>query len=211
MVDREHRQLQTVRDSELVEDVGKVVFHRVFAQRELPRDLFVGISGNDRRQDLELPSGQPERFLLGFPARCQQCSEGLDQVGDFCAPNPILSCHDRSDALEEKLRRRFLENNSAGADLERFDDLLLLDGRRQQDCAHRRVGGGELAQNFETRQARHREVEQKDVRRAFRDEPHCLPAVRGLADDTEIRFSLEESADSVADDRMIVREQDADE
>src|SRR6266850_1292124 len=51
----EERELQAVRQSEPPEDVREMPFHRVFAERELLRDLLVRPAGCDRRDDLLLP------------------------------------------------------------------------------------------------------------------------------------------------------------
>ena len=54
MVKGEERQLEAARHAHFAEDVGQVPLHGIFAERELLRDLFVRVAGDDRRDDLLL-------------------------------------------------------------------------------------------------------------------------------------------------------------
>ena len=61
MVRGEQRELDAVRRTDLVEDVGKVPLDGVFADRRHLRDLLIGRSPHDRPNDVELVRGQAER------------------------------------------------------------------------------------------------------------------------------------------------------
>ena len=55
LADGEERELQTIGDTELAEDLGQVVLHRFLTERDALRDLAVAVAGGHRRHDLELP------------------------------------------------------------------------------------------------------------------------------------------------------------
>ena len=54
MVYGEKGQLEPRRHAELVEDVGKVMLDSLLADGEFLGDVFVGVAGDDRRDDFEL-------------------------------------------------------------------------------------------------------------------------------------------------------------
>jgi len=60
VVCREERQLNPVGPAQLVENPREVAFDRVFGDRESLRDLFVGGTGDDCFDDVQLASRQPE-------------------------------------------------------------------------------------------------------------------------------------------------------
>jgi hypothetical protein len=52
LFERKQSQFQTGGNSDFVENVGQVMFHREFADPEVPRDLFIGVACDHRRDNL---------------------------------------------------------------------------------------------------------------------------------------------------------------
>src|SRR5215471_11785147 len=71
MIDGKQRQFQTVRNPDLVENIPKMMLHRLFTDRELSRNFAVGKTGDDRSDNLQLSRGETERFsgFLGLFSR----------------------------------------------------------------------------------------------------------------------------------------------
>src|SRR5882672_6331090 len=80
LLSSEERELQAVRQSEPPEDVREMPFHRVFAERELLRDLLVRPAGCDRRDDLLLPWRDVRLARLPLRGVPQQAPDRLHQV-----------------------------------------------------------------------------------------------------------------------------------
>src|SRR6266545_1969776 len=128
VVDREQGQLETVEHAGLVEDVGKMVLYGLLADRKLPGDLAVAVSGHDRRDDLQLPRGEAE--ILGAPLLYGGAREGLEaflEVGERLAAHPVLAGGHRADPGEEGGRRRFLRDVAARSQPERFENVVSFD------------------------------------------------------------------------------------
>src|SRR5204862_6607326 len=92
-VDRHERELEAVRDAELVENVRNVVLDGVFADGELTRDVLVGQSAYDGGDDLLLARREakpPLRVGRRLPANVVQ------QVSDRVAIDPGLPRHHRA-------------------------------------------------------------------------------------------------------------------
>src|SRR5438132_5110643 len=68
----------------------------------------------------------------------------------------------------------------------------------------------DLARDFESVQARHHHVHQKNFRLELLDEPNGLEAVPCFADDFKIFLSIEQGAESLAHNAMIVRQNNPD-
>lgn len=95
---------------------------------------------------------------------------------------PITSGEHRHDGFEQKLGARVLENQPAHTELNRRQELRALDPRAQEHRAHPFAMVLELPDRFETRQARHREIEQQQVGLARVHHANCFFAGCGFAD-----------------------------
>jgi hypothetical protein len=67
----------------------------------------------------------------------------------------------------------------------------------------------DLAHDIETTQSWHQQVEDQDIRLRFLDQIGDLEAVRDLTHDGEARLLLEQQAQALAHDRMVVGQDDA--
>src|SRR5688500_19897970 len=119
------------------------MLHGVLADREALRDRLVGVAGRDGGGYLELTRGESERLLRarrGGSGGRYRGAQRLHEIGDPLAPDPVLAAADAADAPEQEVDRRFLHDDAPGPELEGLDELLLLDGRGEQDRAHRSRG-----------------------------------------------------------------------
>src|SRR6185295_7545129 len=88
LADREQRELETIGDTELAEDLRQVVLDRFLTEREALRDLAVAVAGRDRRHDLQLPRRQAE---FGLHRAEHLRAQRFDQAGDAVAADPVLA------------------------------------------------------------------------------------------------------------------------
>ena len=91
-----------------------------------------------------------------------------------------------------------------------FDRLGAVDGRRQQDRPHFEPPLQQFLERIDPAGLRHGKVEEQDVRPQLGDALHRLAPVGGFSDDGEPWFGLEQSAEAVAENRVVVGNDDAD-
>jgi hypothetical protein len=116
----------------------------------------------------------------------------------------------RPDRGRDVVRVGVLEDEAAGAGLERRGDLLLLDEARQRDDLDLGIGSLDPGDRADPVELRHDDVHQDHVGRELADEVDTLEPVLGLADDLDVVEQLQVAAQPAADDAMVVDEHDAD-
>jgi hypothetical protein len=193
--------LGTVAHAELRVDAREVMLHRLHTETEFFCDFPIGETGGHGRHDLELAGGEAG---LRIVARGGPRSQRVHQLRHALASHPILAGHHGADRVDQQLRRGFLHHEAARAKLQRLDDFVALDARCENDCARRQRFVVQLAQYLEAWPARHREVEQQNIRLDAPGDVDGFVAIPGFSDHFEALFGLEQLAESVAENRVIV-------
>ena len=135
-------------------------------------------------------------------------AQRFDQPGDAVAADPILAGHHHAHRLHQHLRRRFLQHQAARPELQRLDDVVAIDARGQEDGPRRQRAAAERAQDFEPRQSGHREIQQQNARLGAARHFERLVSVERLADDEDVALGLEQLAQPLEQDRVIVGDYD---
>jgi hypothetical protein len=136
--------------------------------------------------------------------------QGLEEVGDALSADPVIAAEDGAQGLGEVAGDGVLEDDAAGADLQGLNDLLGGDGAGEHDDLDARRLGHDGTHGFEAGEARHGEVEQKNVGFELEGLGDGVVAVFGFADDFEAGFVLQYGLDTGADDEVVVGDDDAD-
>ena len=111
--------------------------------------------------------------------------------------------------LGERVGVDVLEQARQRTGLDRGDDLLRILERRQQHDLRRGAQRADAARRLDAA-ARHDEIDQRDVRMVLQAKLRGAVGVLGFADDRKIRMRLEERADALADEHVVVGDDDAD-
>src|SRR2546426_12460247 len=101
VMQREQRQLEAIGHAELVEDVREVVFDRLLADRDLCRDVTVGIAAENHADDLELPRRETELFSARPRMRRREVAQRRGEIGHAFPSYPVLAGHHGANALEQ--------------------------------------------------------------------------------------------------------------
>ena len=101
-----------------------------------------------------------------------------------------------------------LEQVAGGARAQRREELVVVAEAGQHD--HPRAGAPQALERADAVEPRHHEVEQDHVRVGARGGVDGGLAVAGLGDDLDVVLEVEERAQALAHDRVVVGEQDAD-
>ena len=120
-----------------------------------------------------------------------------------------LAAGDGADPVGELVGRGVLEQEAAGAGLQRVVDVLVEVVGRQDEHAGR-VAGGDPAGRGNAVELGHADVHEHDVGRQARDAVDGLVAVRRLADDLDVGVVLEHEPEARPYERLVVGDHDAD-
>ena len=159
-----------------------------------------------QREHLELARGQQ---LVALGARAVAGELAQDPRGDG-GVQQRLAAVDHPDRAHELGGLDVLEQVARGARAHGGQHLVLVEEARQDDDARR---GRELAQALDRADAvepRHDEVHEHDVGLERRDRRERRLAVGRLADDLDVVLQLEERAQALAHDGVVVDDEDGD-
>jgi hypothetical protein len=114
----------------------------------------------------------------------------------------------RLHSVRHLVRPRVLEQVTARAGQQRVEDLVVLDGDREDQDPRRGVGGHDSLDGLDSRHERHREVHHDDVGAQLGGELHSGATVRCLADDLDV-VMLEQAPQPASEQRVVVDEDHA--
>jgi hypothetical protein len=209
MGDSEKSEFETRGDAGFVEDVGQVALHGFFAEGELLGDVAIAAAFNDASDDVEFARGEAVGFALRGLCLTHEVMQSGDEIDDALAADPIVAgIHGANGGVEASCQSVF-EDDAAGADVERFNDLLGGDGGREQNDFDGRRAIHDGAHGLETGQARHLDIEQEDVGGLLQGLGDGLIAIVGFSNDFKAVALGEHVAHTDTDYRMIIGEYDA--
>src|SRR5579862_6416806 len=182
-------------------------FHGFLAQAELLRDVAIAAALDDASDDLHLARRQTECFAFRRGSLLHELVQCADEIDDAPSADPVIAGVDGANGAGEVIGESILEHDAASADLQRFNDLLRGDGAGEQDDFYGRRPAHDGAHGFETRQARHGEIEQQNVGQQLEGLRDGLVAVSGLTYDREGFISLQHVTHANPDDGVVVGEQ----
>jgi S-adenosylmethionine:tRNA ribosyltransferase-isomerase len=193
-----HR-LRAVVGTELVEDRRHVEFDRPLCNRECVRDLAIRLTGSDQAQHAALPRAQQ----TGPAARLRHALDELrgDPRAEVRLPRVNLS-NGRGDLR----RRRSLQQVASRAAANRAKDIVIgIVGREDDNAA---VSACEARDAVDLASVRQLEIQKDDVRVELRRQSKALADGACRSDDVDVALALEHRRDPLADNWMILDEED---
>ncbi len=210
VIEREQCEFQPVAYAQLIEDIGEVALHRLLAYPERSCDVLIRTPFGDEGDNLDLAAGEAVGSARRRRGLRGELPQYLDQVLHRPAIQPVLALHDGANTRGQMLDCGVFEHNSAGAELESFQNLLLLDLGRQEDGPGRRLLGGEFPQGFHPRHIRHGQVEQQNLRLILLDQGQGFGAVACFGNHLELVVGKQHVAQADPYDWMIVGDEESD-
>jgi DNA-binding transcriptional LysR family regulator len=188
-------------DAELGAGAQQVRLHGGLAEVKPPRDLRVGEPARDQPENLRFPGAEllrPGRGGLGaHPAHQAAGHRGREHgLAPGRGPHPV----------GEHRPGRVLQQVPGRAGLDRAQDVGVGVIRGQ----HHDRGTGQVPDGFHPIAARHPQVHEDDVRTQPPGERHRLRTGRRLADHLDVRLGRQHAPQALADDRVVVGQQDPD-
>jgi signal transduction histidine kinase len=180
--------------------------HGVLGDVEPRRDLVGAEVLVEEQQDFDLARAERKCNLVR-DASSATLAHLLEQTAGDLAGERSLALADSAQELDQPLRRLVLEEVAGSTAADRGQEILLRPGGGQDDdlAVRRRVA--DPGQRLEPAHARHREVQQDELRLQAPRELDGAFAVTGLAHDGEVVLGQERS-ESVPRNRVVVDDQD---
>ena len=120
-----------------------------------------------------------------------------------------LAAHRGAAGLDEVAVDGALEHVAGGAGADRLEQVLLVVVHREHEHADLGLAVRDLTRGLQSRLARHRDVEDRQMDVLGECPLDGLVAVGRLGDDLEVGLGVEHHAQSAQDDRMVVGDEDA--
>ena len=109
--------------------------------------------------------------------------------------------------MDEVAVGRSLEHVAGGADAQRLEQELLVLVHREHERPQLGAPARQLARGLQAGHARHGDVEDREVDVVLEGPLHRLRAVADLVDDPEVGLGVEQVAQAVEHDGVVVREE----
>jgi hypothetical protein len=185
----------------------QVIFYGLLADEKFFSDFLVAEALGDELDDFFFAVAE-ERF---FAARSGLGGfrERFHDFGGHAVVEPDLAGVNAMDALYEEVGGGLFENHAAGAKAHGANNVAIVLGGSENDDA----SGERIEINFfedgEAVFIGHAEIEQENFGLEFGEKFNALGAILGFADDGDIFVGIEEFAEAIAKDCVVVREKDA--
>ena len=196
--------LGAVAGADLGEDVVDVALDRGGGDHEALGDLGVGQALGDQGQDLDLARGE----VVG---RVRGRGGGVDGGQDVVLDRGVqrrLAAGDGSHGGADLVGARVLGQVAAGAGAQRAEHARVVGVGGQRDRAG--AAGAQAPDRLDAVHPRHPQVHQHDVRVVLRGQRERLLAVGRGGHQLDAVEQPEQRAEALADDALVVGEQDAD-
>src|SRR5437868_7120170 len=190
---------------ELLHDLLPVLFDGLYAQAKLSGNLFVGVTLGDQLQDFRLALSQFDwRFfgplllvldgLLAQALRNGRAEEGV-------------ALSDLADGGDNVLGGGLLEQVSGSAGGERLLDMFVIPVGRE----HNDFSGGrsfeDLARRLGAIEARHGQVHDDNPGMELSGQSYRFPTGLGFTDDSNVLLTEQQSLETLANDGVVIYEQ----
>jgi hypothetical protein len=96
-----------------------------------------------------------------------------------------------ADAVHEKARRHFLEDDAADAEPDGLDQGLVVDHGRQEHHARRQALAAHLPQDGDAVGSGHAEIQDQDIRAMLRDGAQRFDAIGAAIDHVDVRLAAQ--------------------
>ena len=136
-------------------------------------------------------------------------SESRFAVSIDGAPRELARLRENIDRVDELLVRDILQHEGAGAGADAFENDGAVFERRQDQRRRQRVRGSKLAQNIDSAFFGHSDIEQQNVGPRLRNSRDRLRAIFCFAGDRDLAIELQQAANSLPHQELIVRDENA--
>jgi hypothetical protein len=199
---RIQREFEAVGDAEFVEDVVEVVLDGLFGDEKFFADFFVAEALGDELDDFFFAVA--EQGLFATRAGFAGLREGLHDFGGHAIVEPDFAGMHAMNAFHEKIGGGLLQDNAARAEAHGADHIAIVFGGGENDDARGQRIEIDFLEDGEAVFIWHAKIEEKNIGLEFGEKLDAFRAVLRFADDGDVFVGIEELAQAIAKDRVVV-------
>jgi hypothetical protein len=208
VVDRVEGEFEAVGDAKFVKDVVEVILYGLLGDEEFFADFFVAEALRDELNDFLFAVG--EERLFAARAGLGGFGEGLHDFGGHAIVKPDFAGVNAMNALDEKVGGGLFENYAASAEAHGADDVAIVLGGGEDDDASGKLIEIDFLEDGEAVFIRHAKIKEENIRLELTEKLDALGAVLSFAHDGHLVVGVEEFAEAVAENGVVIREEDPD-
>jgi hypothetical protein len=199
---RIQREFEAVGDAEFVEDVVQMVFDGLLGDEKFLADFLVAEALGDELDDFLFAVA--EQRLFAARAGFAGLRKRLHDFGGHAIVEPDFAGVHAMDALHEKIGGGLLQDDAASAEAHGADDIAIVFGGGENDDARGQRIEIDFLEDGEAVFIGHAKIEEKNIGLELGKKLDALRAVLRFADNGDVFVGIEEFAEAIAKDRVVV-------
>jgi hypothetical protein len=202
VVDGVESEFEAIGNAKLVEDIVQVIFYGLLADEKLFADFLVAEALSDELNDFFFAIA--EERLFAARAGLGRFRESFHDFGGHSIVEPDFASMNAVDTFYQQIRGGLLENDTASAEAHGADYVaIVFSGGENDDSRGQRVEI-DFFEDGEAVFVGHAEIEQEDFRLELGEEFDALGAVLRFTDNSDVLVGIEEFAETVAKDGVVI-------
>ena len=195
-------EFQAIRDTEFVEYVVQVIFNGLFRDKKLLADFLVAEALGNELDNFFLAIGKQRLFTAG--SRFGRFRKGFHDFRGHAVIEPNFTGVNSVNTLNEKIGGRLLEDNATSAEAHGANNIAIIFCGGEYDDAGRDGIEINFFKHGETIFIGHAKIEEQDIGFKFGEELDAFGTVLRFADDSDFFVAIEQFAQAVAKNRVVV-------
>ena len=204
-MDRVEGKLKAVRDAELVENIVEVILYSLLRDEKLFADFLVAETLGDELDDFFFPVAEKRLFATG--AGLGRFGEGFHDLCGHAIVEPDFAGMDAVNGLDEQVGGGLLQDYAASAEPHGAYDVTVVFGGGEHDHAGGQGVKVDFLEDGKTVFIGHAEVEEKNIGLELGEHLDAFGAILGFADDGDVFIGIEEFAETIAENGVVIGEE----
>ena len=200
-------ELEAVGDAQLVEDVVQVVLDRLLADEKLLANFLVAEALGDELDNFLFAVA--EKRFFAARARLGRLGERLHDFGGHAVVEPDFAGVNAMNAFYQQVCGGLLEDHAPRAKAHGANDVAIVLSGGEHDDACRKSVEVDFLEDGKAVFIGHAQIKEQNFWFEFGEELDALGAILRFTDNSNVFVGIEKFAETVAKDRVVVREKDA--
>jgi len=206
VVDGVESEFEAIGNAKLVENIVQVIFYGLLADEKFFADFLVAEALGDELNDFFFAVA--EERLFAARAGLGGLRESFHDFGGHAIVEPDFAGMNAVDTFHEKVGGGLFEDNAASAEAHGADYVAIVFSGGENDDARGQRIEIDFFEDGEAVFVGHAEIEQENFRLELGEEFDALGAVLRFTDNSDVLVGIEEFAETVAKDGVVIGEED---
>jgi hypothetical protein len=201
-MDGVERQFEAVGDAEFVEDVVEMVFYGLFGDEEFFADFLITEALGYELDDFFFAVA--EEGLLAARAGFGGLGESFHDFGGHAIVEPDFAGVHAMNTFYEQVGGGLFQHHAACAEAHGANDVTIIFGGSEHDNARGQRIEIDFFEDGEAVFIGHTKIEEKNIGLELGEQFDALGAVLGFANNGDVLIGIEEFAEAIAKDRVVI-------